>query len=431
MSKKKYSVLVTNDDGFESAGLKALVDALNDWAAVYVVAPTEQRSATSQQITFRRDLTVEEREMKHTVEAYAIDGSPADCVKWAIQHYEGLGLRFDYVFSGINMGNNTGAAVVYSGTVAATREASLSGYRAIALSVNSHEATHFDYICSMLKDLIKTADKLEPSTFLSVNAPNLPMSDIKGTMIVPGAEFAYGEKYVFDQTGDNTYRLHPEFSESKTDKYDCDWDVLQSGFVSITPITSESLDQEALLRLKGLANDETLCVFVDFQEKLIPAMRKSDKLEKNVIKFAKALRRLDMPMLVTEQYSRGLGVTIKALRDAMEDYELVDKMSFNCFEDKAFRKAIDGMTSRKVILCGIEAHICLQQTAEGFLNRGYEVIIPRDCCASRKKEDFETAMELLGRMGCRITTWESIVYEMLGTSTHPAFRKISEIVKGE
>ena len=435
MAKNKYNVLVTNDDGYQAGGIRALVEAIGSWNNVYLVAPKEQNSGMSQRLTFRKDLEISKIDVPKTVEAYAFDGTPADCVKWGLQHYEAKGLKFDFVLSGINLGGNAGASVYYSGTLGAAREASIHGYHAIAMSVVSHEATHFESITTIVKDLFKASEKLPTSTILSVGAPNIPLYDIKGRLLVSCAEYGYGDDYVLNDIGDNKFRYGHRVVgaplDEKSTKIKYDFDAIQAGYVAITPITSRVQDADALMVLQGLANSDTLTVFIDLQEKLMPAMRKGKKLEDNLVKFAKCLERLDAPVLVTEQYSRGLGYTIQSIRNALGDFEKVDKISFNCLAEKSFRKAIEGMSSRKVILCGIEAHICLQQTAEEFLNRGYEVVIPKNCCGSRNKEDYETAMHYLASKGCKITTWESVIYEMLGSSAHPAFRKISEIVKGE
>lgn len=433
MSKKKYNILVTNDDGYEAAGIKALVEAIGSWNDVYLVAPKGQNSGMSQRLTFRKDIELTKIDMPKTVEAFAFDGTPTDCVKWALQHYETQGLKFDFVLSGINLGGNSGASVYYSGTVGAAREASVQGYHALALSVVGHDAKHFESITTIIKDLLKSSEKLPTSTMLCVGAPDIPLYDIKGRLLVACADYGHGETFLFDEVGDNKFRYGHRFTdtvlEDKGGKIKYDFDAIQAGYVAIAPLTSKVQDADALMELQGLANSEALTVFIDFQEKLMPAMRKSAKLEENLVKFAKCLERLDAPVLVTEQYSKGLGYTIPSIRDALGEFDKVDKLSFNCLAEKSFRKAIEGMSSRRVILCGIEAHICLQQTAEEFLKRGYEVVIPKNCCASRSKEDYETAMQLLASEGCKITTWESIIYEMLGDSLHPAFRKISEIVK--
>ena len=148
------TIFVTNDDGIDSLGLRVLVEALAEHADVYVVAPKEQQSAKSHSITFLREVSVEEREMKGAVAARALDGTPVDCVKWGLGMLDEEGIRPDFVFSGINMGYNTGLAAYYSGTIAAAREGAINDVRSIALSLGSHDAKFFDYLLGLLPRLM-------------------------------------------------------------------------------------------------------------------------------------------------------------------------------------------------------------------------------------------------------------------------------------
>ena len=127
-------VLVTNDDGIDAHGLRVLVDALSEHADIYVVAPATQQSGKSHSITFMREVTPKEREVKGAVAAWELDGTPADCVMWAIDYLrDEEGIEPDFVISGINLGFNTGLAAYYSGTVAGAREGAINGIRSIAL----------------------------------------------------------------------------------------------------------------------------------------------------------------------------------------------------------------------------------------------------------------------------------------------------------
>ena len=128
------NVLVTNDDGIDALGLRVLVEALAEHADVYVVAPKEEQSAKSHSITFLREVSAEEREVKGAVEAWALDGTPVDCVMWGLGRLKEEGIRPDFLFSGVNMGYNNGLAAYYSGTVAGAREGAINGIRSIALS---------------------------------------------------------------------------------------------------------------------------------------------------------------------------------------------------------------------------------------------------------------------------------------------------------
>ena len=176
-------VLVTNDDGIDAHGLRILVDALSKHANVYVVAPADQQSGKSHSITFLREVTPQERDVKGAVAAWVLDGTPADCVMWAIDYLKNEeGVELDYVISGINLGFNTGLAAYYSGTVAGAREGAINGIRSIALSVggqDSMNAEHFDYLVGLLPQLMEMSARIDPGTLLSVNAPDIMLSNNK------------------------------------------------------------------------------------------------------------------------------------------------------------------------------------------------------------------------------------------------------------
>ena len=199
--------------------------------------------------------------------AYEVEGTPTDCVKWAVPWFGKKGIEFDYLFSGINMGANTGLAAYYSGTISAAREGALHGIRSIALSVQSHEASEFDYIMSLLPQVMKMADALDPSTVLSVNSPNLPPEEIKGVRIVEAAPYGYGEAFLFREVNDGLFQMEPVplgnsaaaegDSEEGADagmeamlKYD--YDCLHLGYASISPLITHMSDAAAYNKLSDL-----------------------------------------------------------------------------------------------------------------------------------------------------------------------------------
>ena len=153
-------VLVTNDDGIQARGLTELVKALGKTCEVYAVAPAKQHSAKAMAITFLREVSVEKTEVEGAAEAYIVDGTPVDCVKWALRYFELRDIKFDYLFSGINLGANVGIAAYYSGTIGAAREGALNRVRSLALSVGTHDSTHFEYICSLAPRLMEISDTL-------------------------------------------------------------------------------------------------------------------------------------------------------------------------------------------------------------------------------------------------------------------------------
>ena len=137
------NILVVNDDGINSRGLRELVETLTCKGDVYVAAPDGERSGFSRSITLGRKIHVKPREYRGANGAYAVDGTPVDCAKVGIQFFGEAGIEFDIVYSGINLGSNLGRDTNYSGTVGAAIEAALSGIPAVALSVDSHNPEYY------------------------------------------------------------------------------------------------------------------------------------------------------------------------------------------------------------------------------------------------------------------------------------------------
>lgn len=422
-------VIVTNDDGINVAGIRELVKSLSHLADVYVFAPDTQNSGKSHAISIREKMTSKERKVEGAVYACEVGGTPADAVKYGLGFMDDRGIKVDYVISGINMGGNTGSDIVYSGTCGGAREGVLNGIRSIALSVNSHDATEFDYICSMLGDLMELSLELPATTFLNVNAPDKPMWKVKGVRIVPAAEHNFGKRFVIkpNEEGINSYVVdRVEYNHH----VDNDYVKLNKNFATITPVATKLTDESALTTLNRMDFGGAMCVMIDLQEKLVPAMRKPERLEKNAEKLLRSLNRLDVPIVITEQYSKGLGRTLPSLTAAAGGKAAyIDKVEFDAFGQKDFEELMKKASGKHVILCGAESHICVLLTARSFIERGFEVHVAYDCCGSRTKGLHEGAMKQLAEMGAHVASWETIVYDMLGSSRHPAFRTISAIVK--
>lgn len=130
------NILVSNDDGIKTEGIKALVKAMSREADIYVVAPHVQRSASSHALSVHTEITLREVEFEGAKKAYECDGTPADCVKLGIDMLKQEGIYIDAVYSGINHGGNLGTDTMYSGTVSAAAEGMMAGLPAVAVSVN-------------------------------------------------------------------------------------------------------------------------------------------------------------------------------------------------------------------------------------------------------------------------------------------------------
>ena len=420
-------VLVTNDDGIDVHGLTILVEALAQHADVYVVAPKEQQSGKSHSITFMREVSPEECDVKGAVAAWVLDGTPADCVMWAIDYLKDeLDITPDYVISGINLGYNSGLAAYYSGTVAGAREGAINDIRSIALSVGHHEAKHFDYLLGLLPRLMEMSDKISPRTILSVNAPDLPSWDIKGVKICEAAPRGYGVKFGFHKTENGNYQLSgaPDFIDDRM-RYDIDWN--DAGYVAISPLPTSLADPVALMRLKGqTAQSECLTVIVDAQQNMLGRLKKPAKFEENITKLVHAISRMGMPILFTE--AGGLGDLLPELGSYAGEAEKVEHVHPDAWTSPDMEKVVSSIDVERVLIAGAASNIELLQTAQGFIERGYEVTVIEDCCAAAKKNDHRIAMKDLEEAGCRISTLGTEVMQLASSCTKQVLDSVKNIL---
>ncbi len=174
---------------------------------------------------------------------------------------------------------------------------------------------------------------------------------------------------------------------------------------------------------------KTVLLLIDFQERLFPVMYEKEKLLKNVIKLVKGAKVLEVPIILTEQYPKGLGPTIPEIKELIPEIKAVEKVCFSCTDEAAFIKALASLKRRQVLIAGIEAHICVYQTAMALARAGYEVQVVADCTASRDPENKMTALTKLGGAGVSATTSEMALFELLKVAQGDKFKQISSIVK--
>jgi len=175
--------------------------------------------------------------------------------------------------------------------------------------------------------------------------------------------------------------------------------------------------------------EKSVAVIVDVQERLFPHMHGKEDLEKSIVTLIRGLRVLGVPILVTQQYTKGLGPTITAVHEALGQYDPIEKLAFSCMDEQEFAKALEKSSRKMVILAGIETHVCVLQTAIDTIRRGYMPIIIEDCVSSRKAGDKNTAISRMREEGAVITSCESILFELLQYAGTDTFRAISKLVK--
>jgi len=245
-------ILVTNDDGIDSPGISALAEALREIAEVIVVAPSEEQSAVGHGITMKYPLRVFRYRKNGAFFGYAVEGTPADCVKMGIRNI--MGESPDLVISGINHGSNTAINIIYSGTVSAAREAAIMDVSAIAISVTSHDATDFTYAGKVAKMLAQrvTEHGLPRGTLLNVNVPNFPENKIAGILVTKQSKAKWDDIYEkrVDPYGRDYYWLTGKLIEIENELH-TDQAAIKNKFVSVTPIHFDLTDHETFEAMKS------------------------------------------------------------------------------------------------------------------------------------------------------------------------------------
>ncbi len=232
-------ILLTNDDGIYADGLRAVCAELARIGEVYVVAPDREMSATGHGITIHKPLRVEEiTSFPNAQKAWAVDGTPSDCVKLAVECLLNED-RPDIVLSGINRGPNLGTDVLYSGTVSAAIEGVILGVPSVAVSLTAFENPYYDFAAIFSRIIVTRVLKegLPPDTLLNINVPSLPHQDIAGIEVTRLGVRRY--RNVFDKRmdprGKTYYWLAGEVVETD-DEPDTDSMAIKNNMISITPI---------------------------------------------------------------------------------------------------------------------------------------------------------------------------------------------------
>lgn len=172
-----------------------------------------------------------------------------------------------------------------------------------------------------------------------------------------------------------------------------------------------------------------IALIIDVQERLFPHIHENQALEARLEVLAHGLKLLEVPVLLTEQYRKGLGPTIQGLLSALPDLEPLEKASFSCCDDPAIMERIASYGRSYVVLAGIEAHICLLQTAMDLIERNYTPVLLADAVSSRTALNRDVAIERVRASGGVVTTVESLLFELCRVTGTDVFKQISKLVK--
>jgi nicotinamidase-related amidase len=173
----------------------------------------------------------------------------------------------------------------------------------------------------------------------------------------------------------------------------------------------------------------SLLMVIDIQERLAPSMAEPERIIKNTAIVMKGAARLGVPILVTQQYPRGLGATVPELAGLAPAGATLDKVHFSCAADPAVLARIEGARRDQIVICGIETHICVLQTALQLVEKGYRVSVVTDAVGSRRNADSEIAFGRLAKSGVDLVTTEMVLFEWLGRAATPEFKELQALVK--
>ena len=257
------NILVSNDDGIDKKGLKVLAASLSKipGARIYVVAPDRERSCTSHCLTMKDEIMLWRWEgggYEFAEGAWACSGTPADCIKLGVSIGRKNGIEFDLVCTGINHGSNLGTDVHYSGTLGAAMEGLFMGVQAIGFSLCSYEAEHFEVLEEFIPKIVeKSFGKVPADTILSVNAPDLPKSEIKGVKAATIGPRDYSEDYVARALDDGGWALAYTSRLVEGAELNPEWDLAASleGWITITPVATMRENPDMMGQVQSWVED--------------------------------------------------------------------------------------------------------------------------------------------------------------------------------
>lgn len=177
--------------------------------------------------------------------------------------------------------------------------------------------------------------------------------------------------------------------------------------------------------------EDSMLLIIDIQQRLFTAIEdgEAENVTRNSIILTKTAHELHMPVLITEQYKKGLGETIQPIAEAAGCVKVMEKLHFDCCKDQAIKEQINSYEKNTVIICGIESHVCVLQTALNLLSQNKNVVIVSNAVASRNRHDRDTAIDTLRSAGAVIYPAESIVFMLLEVAGTPQFKALAPLVR--
>jgi isochorismate hydrolase len=186
------------------------------------------------------------------------------------------------------------------------------------------------------------------------------------------------------------------------------------------------MDKTAQRSASLIQSDDAVVIIIDMQERLFPAMADKEKLQENVMRLVKFSKVVGLPVVITEQEK--LGSTLQEIKEELKEVHPISKVDFNCFGNESFTNRLGSLRRRTLILAGIEAHICVAQTALSGLSE-YTVHVVSDAIASRDPHNHRVALDRMMQCGVTVTSTEMVIYEILKRAGSELFREVLKLVK--
>lgn len=175
--------------------------------------------------------------------------------------------------------------------------------------------------------------------------------------------------------------------------------------------------------------NSTALLIIDIQERLAAVMKMKDAVVTNCIHLIELAKMLDIPVVLTEQYPKGIGQTVELIQKALPAYQPIEKLTFSCCDEPLFLDAIRKLNKKTLIVTGMETHICVLQTSIGLLRDGFHVHLVKDAVCSRTKENWKIACEFIRDAGGVITSTETVLFQLLHIAGTEQFKAISKRIK--
>jgi len=192
----------------------------------------------------------------------------------------------------------------------------------------------------------------------------------------------------------------------------------------------EAFDFTSIAR-QPLDAERCALVVIDIQEKLLPPIFNNEAMVRNTQLLIQAAKILGLPILLTTQYARGLGGTVADIAGLIPEVAAIDKVEFSCFGKDTFCTAVKSLPGNRntMLLCGMETHICVMQTALGALDQGYIVHVASDAVGSRSEWNWQVGLERMQNAGAVVSSTEMMIYELMRKSGTPAFKELLKYIK--